>query len=109
MDVSGTVSAKLVPEWVAVNINGAPVEFLCNPLNSVQKLNCYGLMSADRLGDAFLEACLYAVKDWRGPPGEFSRGALKEYLSSIESEGVLSELANRVLTRTRLSEIERKN
>jgi hypothetical protein len=103
------ISAKLLPEWMAVEVNGAPVEFLCNPLNSVQRLNCYGLMSADRLGDAFLEACLQAVKDWRGPPGEFSRSALRDYLSAADGEPILSELANRILTRTKLSEIERKN
>jgi hypothetical protein len=103
------ITAKLLPEWFSVEINGAPVEFLCNPINSVQRLNCYGMMSSDRLGDAFLEACLASVKDWRGPEGEFSRAALRDYLSATDHEAVLSELANHILTRTKLSEIERKN
>lgn len=103
------IATKLIPEWVPIDINGVIGEFQCHPLNAVQKLNCYGLMSADRLGDAFLEACLYSVRDWRGMPDEFSRAALKTLLSAMDSEGVLSELANKILTRTKLSEIERKN
>lgn len=105
------IAARLAPEWwtpASQADESDPAQFLLAPLPSAIYLNARACVDDGRYGDAAVMVADATVKGWRGvvigEDAEFSRGKIREL-----PPGLLTEIATEVLTRSTLSETERKN
>lgn len=109
------LTEKISPAWLEVAHGNETLRFLCAPLTPPQKLSVGAMCeSAETFGEGCMAAVRYAVRDWqgitrKGEPVPFSRAALEQFFTGPELVSVLLALAGQIITRSTLSEDERKN
>lgn len=118
-----TASKKLVPTWITGTIPelspphpyfafGADFALEARPLNAPEYVNCYQAME----GDAAIMAIKYAAISWRGitfadngRPVPMLKKNIDLLFEDARMIALLSELGGEIVSRSRLTDDERKN
>lgn len=98
-------------EWIDTECG---VRFLCDPLDAATYMDVMALAEGGEPGQAGITAIMKSARNWEGPtkagvPVKFTRSALLQFFSSASQVGTLGELGRKIIERSRLTEIERKN